>query len=117
MSNNKTTIMAHSNHSNATQHLHTNAGAISIVAVLDIALMVIAMLLNLLAMVLQISTLKMKILSNQSILLIHLNLVSFFNIATNAWSVAIFGYDVGFSLDFLVTYQAAYVAYYLTWFY
>ena len=90
---------------------------VTILAVIDIFLLVVATFLNFLAMMLQISTLKRRNLSSQSVLLIHLNGVAFTNIFVNGWAVAIHGFKSKFGLGkeraFVVIYTTAHMAYIL----
>lgn len=87
-----------------------------ILAGIDIFLLVMATFLNFLAMMLQISTLNRRKLSNQSILLIHLNGVAFTNIFVNGWAVAIHGFKSRFGIAdrvFVVVYTTAHISYIL----
>ena len=85
-----------------------------------IFLLVLATFFNFLAMMLQISTLKRRNLSNQSVLLIHLNGVAFTNIFVNAWAVAIYGFKSVFGIKqriFVVVYTTAHIAYIMNLFF
>ena len=96
-----------------TQEMHVNT-KVTILAGVDIFLLVLAAFLNVIAALLQASTLKRHKLSNQSVLLIHLNGVAFINIIVNVWAVGIhgFGSTVGLSNRvFLVVYLTAHIAY------